>query len=772
MTKKNRMKSYLKFLSRNKLYTAIEAVGLVVSLAFVIIIACYTWQQFAVTREAKDYKRIYALTSGQEWTSAWPGELAAVVDRVPDVEAAGRINMYGTSIRFNGKEVQGNPDIYEIDPEIFEFLPQTFVSGDANVLRDRNQVLLGESFAGRISPDMDPVGKTIIILRDTCVIGGVIRGNERSVLKESDIYRAFKEPDAPSTSEFVFPIDMVLIRFREGADKQAVRTLIDTVVTREFSHMYSVNKPERSMTIPFKNLYFYDAGNVTRHGNSTLVYVLIAVGILLLSSALFNYINLSVALAGKRIKEMAIRFTLGESGKRIRWRYVSESVLFVAVCLSVAFLLARALEPVFNRYMAGDIGLEVSATPLYLGAYAVLAILIGVISGLVPAWLTSRYKPVDVIKGEQRRQTKTVLSKVFIIIQNVITVALISLALVMELQYNHMVHMPLGADVEGLYYISSGTVGKDILAQKLYVDRIGTSNGFPGSGHMTMSTTIEGQKVSIGILQCDKEAFDLFGFRVVKDFGTPRMNSLWFTESAARIYSLDEENPVVPDVFKYVVGNAHIGGIIQDYAVKGPSEVEGNQIGVVSVGALEGNSTVVLKLNRFDAEVRAELKEIGRSESLRLTGEEEYGEKTYGYIPELIEKSMETTRNFISLIELFMLLASVISLLGLVAMSAYYAGIQTKDIAIRKVFGGTVVSETRKAVTEYLILVGVAILIGVPIAVFLAERYLRQFWYRIEGYGWVFVVGALIALVISFLAVLWQTLKAARTNPAEELKKE
>ncbi|MBQ3438656.1 MAG: hypothetical protein IJG35_01590, partial [Bacteroidales bacterium] len=89
-----------------------------------------------------------------------------------------------------------------------------------------------------------------------------------------------------------------------------------------------------------------------------------------------------------------------------------------------------------------------------------------------------------------------------------------------------------------------------------------------------------------------------------------------------------------------------------------------------------------------------------------------------------------------------------------------------------KVFGGTVASETRKAVTEYMILVGVAILIGIPIAIFLAERYLRQFWYRIEGYGLVFAAGAVIALLISFLAVLWQTLKAARTNPATELKKE
>ena len=766
------MKSYIKFLSRNKLYTAIEAVGLIVSLAFVIIIACYTWQQFAVTREAKDYRRLYALTSGQDWISAWPGELAAVVDRVPDVEAAGRINMYGTAAWFNGGKVQGNPDVYEIDPEIFEFLPQTFVSGDVSVLQDRNQVLLGEKFARRISPDMDPVGKAITVRNDTCIVGGVIRVNERSILKEGDIYRAFNEPDAPSTSEFTIPVDLVLVRFREGTDHQAVRTLIDTIVTREFSQMYSTNKPERSMTMPFKDLYFFKAGSVTKQGNSSLVYALIAVGIMLLASALFNYINLSVALAGKRAKEMAIRATLGESGERIRWRYVSESVLFVTICLALAFLLAQALEPVFNRYMAGDIGLDVSASPLYLGAYALLAVLIGLVSGLVPAWMTSHYKPVEVIKGEQRRQTKTVLAKVFIIIQNVITVVLISLALVMELQYNHMVNMPIGADVDELYYISSGTVGKDILAQKPYVDRIGTSNGFPSHGQMNLSTAVEGQKVFVGVLQCDEDAFDMFGFGMVKDFGTPRMNSLWFTESAAKVFSLDEENPSLPEAFTFFLGNSHVGGIIKDYAVKGPSEVEGNQIGIVSIENLEGNSTVVLKLNRFDDEVRAELKEIGRSESLRFTGEEEYGEKYYGYIPELIEKSMESTRNFISLIELFMLLATLISLLGLVAMSAYYTGMQTRNIAIRKVFGGTVTSETGRSVREYMILVGIAVLIGIPIAIFLSERYLRQFWYRIDHYGWVFVVGALIALAISFLAVLWQTLKAARTNPAVELKKE
>ena len=767
------MKSYLKFLSRNKLYTAIEAVGLIVSLAFVIIIFCYAWQQLAITREAPDYKRLYALTQGQlDYTGAYPGEMSVVQDRVPDVEAAGRIKTYSTAVTFNGQRAPGNPSIYEIDPEIFEFLPQTFLEGNDNILHDKNQVILGETFARRISPDMDPVGKTIVFMRDTCIVGGILRVPERSLLKEGDIYRAFQEPDAPSSTMLVIPVNLLLVRLREGADHKAARALIDTVVTREFSQMYQNYKPERSLTIPFKELYFTkNNNNVIKQGNSTLVYVLIAVGILLLISALFNYINLSVALAGKRAKEMAIRSTLGESKSRIRWRYIGESILFMAVCLGLALLLAKALEPMFNRYVAGDVGLEVAVTPVYLGIYALFVILIGLVSGLFPAWMTSRYNPVEVIKGEQRRQTKTMLSKVFIIVQNVITVALISMVLVMELQYHHLMNMPLGVDMDGLYYISSGPVGKDVLAAKPYVDKMGTSNGYPGREQMTMTPTIDDQKVNVAILSCDEDAFDLFGFDIIKNYGTPMLESLWFTESAASVFSLDEDNPSVPSQFSYFWDDAHIGGIIKDFAVKGPAELEGNDMGVVSVEKLESNSDVVIKLNRLDSEVRSELREIARQESIRITGDEEFIDM-YGYIPELIEKSMESTRNFISVIEIFMILATLISLLGLVAISAYYAGMQTKSIAVRKVFGGSVATETARSVKEYMVLVGIAIIIGIPIAVFLAERYLRQFWYRIDGYGWVFVFAAIIALLISFLAVLWQTLKAAKTNPAVELKKE
>jgi ABC-type antimicrobial peptide transport system permease subunit len=105
-------------------------------------------------------------------------------------------------------------------------------------------------------------------------------------------------------------------------------------------------------------------------------------------------------------------------------------------------------------------------------------------------------------------------------------------------------------------------------------------------------------------------------------------------------------------------------------------------------------------------------------------------------------------------------------------MSTYYAGENAKNIAVRKVFGGTVESETWRTVKEYMVLVTVACVIAVPIAVWAAQHYLEGFIVRLENYSWIFVVAVVISLVMAFLSVLWQTLKAARTNPAEALKKE
>ena len=149
-----------------------------------------------------------------------------------------------------------------------------------------------------------------------------------------------------------------------------------------------------------------------------------------------------------------------------------------------------------------------------------------------------------------------------------------------------MVNMPLGADVSGLYYMTSGTIGDDELAAKPYVDRIGKTNGYPGQRQIMMSGTLEDNtSIDIGIINCDPDAFDIFGFEIIRDYHRPRMGTIWFSESAARTFSIDEEEPVIPDMLKshYLIEGREIGGIVKDFAVEGPSRATGAQVGILSI---------------------------------------------------------------------------------------------------------------------------------------------------------------------------------------------
>ncbi len=153
-------------------------------------------------------------------------------------------------------------------------------------------------------------------------------------------------------------------------------------------------------------------------------------------------------------------------------------------------------------------------------------------------------------------------------------------------------------------------------------------------------------------------------------------------------------------------------------------------------------------------------------------GEPFAGQDDCGYVDDLNLKSLEPAKRTVRLLEIFMGLSVLLSLLGLIAMSTYYSGENTQGIAIRKAFGSDVRRELWRTVRGYMLLVGIAAMIGVPVAVWLSGKYLERFAYRIEHYGWIFVVAVLLTALMAFLSVLWQTLRAARTNPAEALKKE
>ena len=217
-----------------------------------------------------------------------------------------------------------------------------------------------------------------------------------------------------------------------------------------------------------------------------------------------------------------------------------------------------------------------------------------------------------------------------------------------------------------------------------------------------------------------------------------------------------------------------IGGIVTDFPARPASESDINPNGGVIVTRVEElyyANCLLIGTTGEDKSYDDQIRQAYREFRLETSGVEEPSWR-YGFIKDINRKQLAPVRRTLHLVELFAVLAVLISLLGLLAMSTYFADENTKQIAVRKVFGADVNSETWRNVKSYMILTGVACLIGIPLAIWAAQVYLERFAYRVEGYGWVFAVAVVISLAISFGTVLWQTLQAARTNPATELKKE
>ena len=376
-----------------------------------------------------------------------------------------------------------------------------------------------------------------------------------------------------------------------------------------------------------------------------------------------------------------------------------------------------------------------------------------------------------------------VLGKVFIVVQNVLSVFLIAMALVMEVQMRHMLTRPMHAATDNRYYIEYSAQNydamklfKDKVERLPFVTKVGVGRGIPGFVNMTMGVKVdEEHHVDMPVIVCDSTYFQLLGLEAEEDFGHPLVHSLWMSRSAFNAAGVSDTSTVFP---RRISANGarpeFIGGIVADYPSRPASENNQNPNGgviVTRVEELNYSNSLLIGTTGEDKSFDEAIRNAYREFRLETSGVEEPAWR-HGFINDINRSQLLPVRRTLRLVELFAVLAVLISLLGLLAMSTYFADENTKQIAVRKVFGSDVSHETWRNVKSYMVLTGIACLIGIPLAIWAARLYLQRFAYRVEGYGWVFVVAVIISLAIAFGTVLWQTLKAARTNPAVELKKE
>ena len=792
------MSSYIKFLSRNKLYTVIEAIGLIISIAFVILIGNYVYQQYSVAYGNPYRNRVYAVGNQDYMSLSW-WDKAVFEDKLPEAETVARISGsdYDGYITF-GDEQPVSAVITEADPEIFDLFPSlTLLEGSVDEYRIKGHCLISESLANRAF-NGDAIGKPIRVTyfddKIESMVCGIFKDAPNSMMPNSDVLLNPKFNTLPNQKPFSsIGQYMTLIKVQEGTDREQFAKKVEEVGLPNYSDGFVSAMP--IYTLP--EVFFNDNQWMFKGGKKPVMQTLTVVVLLLLVSAIFNYINLNMALSGKRAKEMATRRLHGATKGGIVMKYILESVSFTAVCFVLAFLLACALFPMMNGLLknvgGGDMSIDASLGQFVLirfdwtvgvvAVYLVAIVLVGVLSGIAPAAIASRFEPIDVVRGTYRLQTKRVFSKVFIVFQNTITIVLIAVAILMEVQMRHMMNRPTNMRSEGLYSLQCWVKDYSDIAPLIdrlekipNVNAVGYGRGFAGQMNMgTTVTTPEGERVNMQLILCDETYFNMLDLQVVEDFGL-RTNSVWMSRTLAEKLALSDSTA------HYYTRNMHIngsnpetvGGIYEDIPTRSAASSEPNQFSAVIIARAEdliwGNGVMI--------DVSGDYKETEKAILQAYADYSEGKNGTYvepaqnGYVKDLNNLLLQPAKMAMRLLELFMLLSVLISLLGLVAMSTYYSEQSTKSIAVRKVFGGTVESELWRTVKDYMVLVGIAALIGIPLAVWFCGRYLERFAYRIEHYGWVIAVAAILGMLMAFLSVLWQTLKAARTNPAEALKKE
>jgi putative ABC transport system permease protein len=765
------MKSYLKFLSRNKLYTAIEAVGLAVSLAFVIIIGSYVWQQYAVTWENPDRERVYV--PGTPGFPALTYGFPDAIGDIPEIESVSRMCNVVVHPVIRGENTEA--ESVGVEPEFFEICPQfRFVEGSADVLSAPTNAILSASFARKHSLS---VGEALDITGSSYVVGAILEDLKGTVIKPYDIFlnaAVYKDEWQPFDN---YGSTVTLIKVRPKTDRKELYDKLESVCKNVYSSIYGQSFFEYLELSRYDELFFKETEGFFRHGDKATLRILMLVGLLLLLSAILNYINLSVALTGKRAKEMAVRQLSGASRAGIIWKYVAESIAFTAVCFAAGLLLAEAFCPAMNALLNNpDIPIKVIWSPGYVIAYIVIILLVGVLCGMFPAMMSGRYKPVDVMKGGYRRRSKMVFSKVFIVLQNALAVILIALAITMEAQMRKTQERPMNCNIENIFFLKdfSGEDNaplKDALEALPCVKRIGRSSGVPGSINMGQySTTRDGQDILYKLIRMDNTAFSMFGFDILEDFHVPQFNSVWFSDKSFTATGFDSDyHDISGTLSRRTKGCEQVAGVFKSFPTNNANIGE-EDYAIVSLMRSDDIPFAgwVIETTPDRKAAKAQIMEAYDN---YIKGKPIYGSLAF-WVDENIAEDWKPARNNMRLVEIFMLLSILIALLGLVAMSTYYADEKSRDIAVRKVFGGTVDTEAWRTIREYMVLVGIACVIGIPIAVYAAQEYLKDFIYRLEGYWWIFVVAVLLTGLIAFVSVIWQVLKAAKTNPAIELKKE
>lgn len=799
---KNYFKVAFRNLARNKIYSLINIAGLAIGLACAMLIILYVKDEISYDRFQLKADNIYRIIThnvdkngSKIHKDPNTGYLQGprFMQNIPEIKNFVRIQQGNENIKL-GDEIK-NQELLYVDSSFFKIFSFPLVSGNVNnCLNEPLSVVLTEDAARTQFGTTNIIGKIVMIKDDSVFVPHKVTGVAKNCPQNSSIkfdmllpIRESKE-DATNSENWFNSFLNTFVVLNPLSDIQSVESKMqkfyvadakDAIITlkKQFGDVVESWKSEYHLQ-PFLAMHLStelpSQNGLSGASNPMYSYILSGIALFVLLIACINFVNLTVARSVKRSKEIGIRKVVGGDRKQLIFQFLGESFLLCLIAFVLAIVLVQLSLPIFNKLSNKALALSYLFDIKLIAGYMLLFIFTTLLAGFYPAIVLSGYKPVKTLYNRFNNAGKNYLQKSLVVLQFTLAAFLIIATLTIYKQFNFLTNEKLGYDDTDIVTIQKNfkTHEEAWLFKNELLKNPGIVSVAPRNGGSWSTIAKLGNDSTINF---DYETVDESFLPVLKiplalgrnfssDFPSDSANSILVNETFVK--KAGWKNPIGQTVnFWYNNNKTYtVIGVVKDYHFESLNKKIGPQLFTMKPG--NQYEMVFIKIKPSTAS--------GSLMAIQKTFKQLFPLNPYSYVfmNEKNRKAYEAEAKWKQIMLFGALLTIFISCIGLFGLSVLSAEKRTKEIGIRKVLGASVNGVVTILSKDFLKLVFISLVIAIPVAWLVSNKWLENYPYRISLSWSLFASGALLVILIALITVSFQAIKAALANPVKSLRTE
>jgi putative ABC transport system permease protein len=762
------VKHYFRNLLSNRVSSLITILGFSISIAVVIVLVFFIIQEKSYDADYKNINSIYMVVTTKNESYVEEDAKEILINKYPQIALACRYYNWQTNFVYNHDFIEGQ--VITTDEGFFDIFSTEFKYGNKKTaFSNINGIVLTESYSKKMFHDVYPIGQTIETVGGKIFqVTGIVKDLPFNSSVSGDCFIYYKSKIHRSGINNVSTNGLFVVLQPNtnitDFEKEISKTLIENSKILNNNNIIYGETIEWRLR-PFKTAYFDTEieKDQLQHANIKMIQIVSVISIIVLILAIINFINLNTAESISRIKEIGVRKINGASKRNILFQFLFESLTTCILASILAFLFTQLIIPVFDKILDKQVTF-IEFTYLNILFILTSIFLLGIVSGITPAFIASKYSPILLFHSQDKLIFKSpIFRNTLITFQFTISLIMIISLIAILKQLHYAQNKDIGFDASCLVCvdypddINKSAVVKKYLLENPNIQNITFSDGSPMAigNHSGSNDPIE----SINIMSSDDYFIETFKMKLLlgRNFYYPsEVKECIITENAYKESGWDNLDSRTFLDHKVV-------GVVNSF---NSDDLHLQASNIMITNSSEKYSSVNIRINPNNI-----------SESL------DYIKKTwdtffpdfgfrYSFYDEWKEKSFIKETNHARIALVFGILSIILSCLGLYGLVNYSLKHRIKEIGIRKISGARVRDIFKIINVEFLKLILIAFVIACPIAVYVMDKWLNNFAYKTKLNLWIFILSGVIVTVFALLTISWKSYVASNRNPIEALKYE